>query len=102
MMVADLPILRSADINAVVREHHHAGHPLYVADHEGTGTTLLVHGPDRRPGIGFGRGSALMHQRLGYQAAATSTASLRHDLDTPEDLADLRALDGALTVLAVS
>lgn len=102
IMVADLPELRPGDIDAVVREHQRAGHPLYVADHEGTGTTLLVHGPDRRPGIGFGRGSAVMHQRLGYQPATTSTPSLRHDLDTPEDLADLGALDGALTALAVS
>jgi 2-phospho-L-lactate guanylyltransferase len=93
MMVADLPALRPEDIDAVVSEHHSLGHPLYVADLEGTGTTFLIHGPDRRPGIGFGRGSASMHQRLGYHPAMSGTASLRQDLDTPEDLAGLQALD---------
>jgi 2-phospho-L-lactate guanylyltransferase len=96
IMVADLPAVRPTDIDAVVDEHRRTGHALHVTDHTGTGTTLLIHGPNRRPGIGFGRGSSAMHLRLGYQAATSSTPTLRHDLDTPEDLAGLRALSGLI------
>jgi 2-phospho-L-lactate guanylyltransferase len=102
VMVADLPDLRPEDIDVVVRDHHGTGRPLFVADHEGTGTTVLVHGPERCPGFGFGRGSAAMHRRLGYRPATTSPASLRHDLDTPEDLAALGEPDRGLTALVAS
>ncbi len=93
IVVADLPAVRRADIDILVEQHHRVGHPLFVADHEGTGTTLLVHGADRPPGIGFGRNSAAMHRRLGYQLATDSPASLRHDLDTPADLMVLGPID---------
>lgn len=89
VVVADLPELHPGDLDVVVRELLATGGPLYVADHEGTGTTFLVHGPERCPGFGFGRHSAAMHQRLGYRRAGTGPPSLRRDLDTAEDLAAL-------------
>jgi 2-phospho-L-lactate guanylyltransferase len=89
VVVADLPELHPGDLDAVVREFVATRTPLYVPDHEGTGTTFLIHGPERRPGFGFGRHSAAMHHRLGYRRASTSPPSLRRDLDTAEDLAAL-------------
>jgi 2-phospho-L-lactate guanylyltransferase len=93
--VADLPELHPDDLDAVVGEFLATGSPLYVPDHEGTGTTFLVHGAERCPGFGFGRHSAAMHHRLGYGRAATCPLSLRRDLDTAEDLAVL-SLSAAL------
>ncbi|WP_157559620.1 NTP transferase domain-containing protein [Nocardioides sp. Soil777] len=86
IIVADLPELRPADLDTVVREFLLTRSPLFVADHQGTGTTFLIHGPERCPGIGFGRNSAVMHERLGYRRAGASPLSLRRDLDTAEDL----------------
>jgi 2-phospho-L-lactate/phosphoenolpyruvate guanylyltransferase len=88
-MVADLPHLRPRDINCVLTEFDETGQPLFVADRMGAGTTFLVHGPDHRPGFGFGRGSAVMHRRLGYRASLTAPPGLRTDLDSREDLARL-------------
>jgi 2-phospho-L-lactate guanylyltransferase len=92
IIVADLPALRPSDVDAVVTEFLGHGRPLFVADAEGVGTTFLIHGPRRSLGYGFGRGSAAMHVRLGYQPARTSPYALCRDLDTPEDLADLAHL----------
>jgi 2-phospho-L-lactate guanylyltransferase len=92
IMVADLPAVRPDDIDVVVDTFRDAGGPLYVTDHDGTGTTLLIHGPERCPGIGFGRSSAAMHRRLGYRPAVGSPASLGQDLDTEEHLAALPML----------
>lgn len=86
VVVADLPRLRPTDLDEVVRDHRAGGSPLYVVDDVGTGTTFVIHGAHQRPGFGFGRDSALMHERLGYRCAASSSRSLRWDLDTPEDL----------------
>jgi 2-phospho-L-lactate guanylyltransferase len=95
VVVADLPELRPGDLDAVVREFLATRIPLFVPDHEGTGTTFLVHGPERCPGFGFGRHSSAMHHLLGYRRANAGPPSLRRDLDTAEDLA-------ALSVVLVS
>ncbi|WP_165821303.1 NTP transferase domain-containing protein [Nocardioides gansuensis] len=94
VLVADLPALHPSDLDAVVAEFIAEGAPLFVADHEGTGTTFLIHGPDTLPGFGFGRSSAAMHWRLGYRRARTGPRSLRWDLDTPQDLAALVLSNG--------
>ena len=86
VIVADLPGLHPSDLDAAVLTFHDEGAPLFVADREGTGTTLLIHGPDQLPGYAFGCGSAAAHQRLGYRPARRVPPSLRWDLDTPEDL----------------
>jgi len=86
IIVADLPWLQPTDIDAAVDRFHTDSVPLFVADHEGTGTTFLIHGPEHWLGFGFGRSSAVMHQRLGYRRAEGVPWSLRCDLDTPEDL----------------
>jgi 2-phospho-L-lactate guanylyltransferase len=86
VMVADLPELDPQDLDVAVREFHEIGRPMFVPDLEGTGTTFVVHEPARFLGYAFGRGSAAMHERLGYQRAARSPRSVRCDLDTAEDL----------------
>ena len=86
VMVADLPDLCPGDIDAVVGEFRETGRPLFVPDFAGSGTTLLIHGPERRPEIGFGSHSAAMHRRLGYREALTAPRGIRADLDVREDL----------------
>ena len=86
VIVADLPGLHPSDLDAAVLTFHDEGAPLFVADREGTGTTLLIHDPDQLPGYAFGCGSAAAHQRLGYRPARRVPPSLRWDLDTPDDL----------------
>lgn len=84
--VADLPDVGPADLNAAVDEFRTTGLPMFVPDREETGTTVVIHGDRQSPGFGFGRGSALMHERLGYRRAKRATLALRWDLDTAEDL----------------
>ncbi|CUR58389.1 putative 2-phospho-L-lactate guanylyltransferase [metagenome] len=86
IVVADLPYLDPDDVDDVIDEFREGRRPLFVADHHGVGTTLLIHDSDNQMGIAFGRGSAHMHQRLGYEPARRSLRGLRVDLDTPEDL----------------
>jgi 2-phospho-L-lactate/phosphoenolpyruvate guanylyltransferase len=89
ILVADLPRLQAGDLDEVVAEFHERRCPLFVADHHGVGTTFLIHGPDNKPGIGFGRSSAHMHARLGYEAPERQLRGLRLDLDTTEDLKEI-------------
>jgi 2-phospho-L-lactate guanylyltransferase len=90
ILVADLPYVRAVDLDDVLEAYDRQGSPGFVADHLGTGTTMLVHGPGSRLGIGFGYDSASMHRRLGYRELRAQGRGLRHDLDTAEDLAQLR------------
>jgi 2-phospho-L-lactate guanylyltransferase len=87
ILVADLPRLATRDLDAVAAEALARGEALFVPDHLGEGTTCLVHFPDRRLGIAFGRRSAEMHLRMGYKSAASAPPGIRRDMDTPEDLA---------------
>lgn len=87
LLVADLPFLCAADLDEVARQHDVARAPLVVVDHEGTGTTMLVHPAGRAPAIAFGAGSASAHVRAGYRPAVGPLTSLRHDADRSEDLA---------------
>ena len=87
IIVADLPGLRPIDLDSAVLEFLADGSPLFVPDHEGAGTTMLIHGPGPCAGFGFGPNSATVHQRLGYRRASRIPPSLRRDLDTAADLA---------------
>jgi len=92
VIVADLPLLRPVDLDAAVCEFDARRTPLFLPDHEGTGTTFLIHGADDTPVISFGPDSAASHCGLGYRRAASGGAALRNDLDTAVDLADLKSL----------
>lgn len=93
VMVADLPLLRPEDLDAAVLQFRQIGAAMYIPDHHSVGTTLLIHGPESRPGLAFGRQSALMHRRMGYRPAMRAPRGLRVDLDTPEDAEVFLAAD---------
>jgi len=82
-LLADLPCLRSADLETALA----AGvDRRFVADAAGTGTTLLVApaGTDLDPR--FGPGSAAAHVASGARPLTEPLASLRLDVDTTDDL----------------
>ena len=88
-LCGDLPALRSADLDAALSAVD-AG-AAYVEDAAGGGTTLYTAPYDRfRPA--FGPGSAAAHRDGGAAALAGDLRSLRHDVDTLEDLEAVRSL----------
>jgi 2-phospho-L-lactate guanylyltransferase len=98
-LAADLPALRAAELSVALGEA--AAHPTaFVADAEGTGTTLLT----ARPGVSlrprFGRDSRARHLAAGaVELAVAGVTSVRRDVDTEEDLDEaLRMGAGPRTV----
>ena len=85
-LLADLPALRPDDLDAALAALVPGG-ASYVADTEGTGTTLYT-APYDEFDPEFGVDSALAHRDAGGLAVAGELASLRRDVD---DLDDLRA-----------
>lgn len=89
VLLGDLPALRPEDLDTALVAA--AAHPrAYVADVEGTGTTLLT----ARPGVvlapAFGPGSA---ERHGAGAVRLDAApGLRRDVDTAAELREAREL----------
>lgn len=83
-LVGDLPALRPDELDAALSIA--AGHAAaFVADADGTGTTLLTAGPAALLQPRFGAGSAARHGEIAV--AITAGAGLRHDVDTVDDLA---------------
>ncbi|MFJ8913005.1 2-phospho-L-lactate guanylyltransferase [Amycolatopsis sp. NPDC102389] len=87
---ADLPALRTEDLTAALAEA--AGRRAFVADRQGTGTTLLLAGAGRALAPRFGAGSARAHTASGATPLTIAAESLRADVDTADDLAHVRAL----------
>ncbi|MEU5261383.1 2-phospho-L-lactate guanylyltransferase [Amycolatopsis sp. NPDC021455] len=87
---ADLPALRAGDLTAALAEA--AGRRSFVADRQGTGTTLLLSAPGEPLAPEFGPGSARKHAASGAVPLGRSLPTLRSDVDTPDDLAHVRAL----------
>lgn len=87
VLLGDLPTLRPADLTRALAA---AGrHPrAFVADAPGTGTTLVTALPGMVWRSAFGRASASRHRALGLVAVPVPLrSSLRHDVDTPRQLA---------------
>jgi 2-phospho-L-lactate guanylyltransferase len=88
VLLGDLPSLRSAALDAALEAA--AGHRrAFVADLEGTGTTLVtaLAGTELRPG--FGPDSAAVHRAAGFTdlaALGDIDPGLRRDVDTVEAL----------------
>jgi 2-phospho-L-lactate guanylyltransferase len=93
---ADLPALRPEELDDALDR---AGAlfaegvaQAFVADHAGTGTTLLVAAPGRALHPRFGPGSAAAHAAAGAVALDGDWPGLRGDVDTTADLARARDL----------
>lgn len=82
-LVGDLPALTAAELGTALTAA--AEHPrAFVADAEGTGTTLLTATPPAALDPRFGPGSAARHGALAV--ALDGGPGLRQDVDTADDL----------------
>lgn len=83
-MCADLPALRTEDLDAALGAGLHAR--WYAADADGTGTTLLAASPGVDLDPRFGAGSAERHESSGAVPVRAAAVTLRRDVDTDADL----------------
>jgi 2-phospho-L-lactate guanylyltransferase len=81
---ADLPALRANDLAAAIKTAD--GRRSFVADRQGTGTTLLLSAAGGPLDPRFGAGSAHAHATSGASPLTDGWPSLRCDVDTSEDL----------------
>lgn len=94
-LCADLPSLRSDDVEAVLiaaADASLSARTAYVPDAEATGTTLYLahHLEEFRPR--FGAGSAAAHADAGAVAVGLDLPRLRADVDSPAQIAAALAL----------
>lgn len=86
-LCADLPALRSADLDAALAEISAGTGPAYVADTEGVGTTLYVAShADFDPQ--YGLASAAVHEARGARPVRAAVPTLRRDVDDLDDLTE--------------
>lgn len=85
VLQGDLPALRPIELSAGVEAA--AGRRSFCADREGSGTTLLLSAPGGDLDPRFGPGSARAHVQTGAVSLHGPWPSLRHDVDSPADLA---------------
>ncbi|WP_018334884.1 2-phospho-L-lactate guanylyltransferase [Actinomycetospora chiangmaiensis] len=93
VLLADLPALRPEELDAALaagREALRTAPAAFVADHTGEGTSLLLAGPGFLPR--FGPRSAAAHAAAGAVPLGGDWPGLRHDVDVPADLDEVRAL----------
>ena len=94
LVPGDCPLLSPADVDGLLDRHPEPG-VVVVPDRHGSGTNaLLLQPPDAiRPA--FGEGSRERHERLAREAGVPvvvdEVLALARDVDTPEDLAVVRA-----------
>jgi 2-phospho-L-lactate/phosphoenolpyruvate guanylyltransferase len=86
-LLADVPALRSSELTDALHKAASTGTRAYVADHAGTGTTLLTAPPGVALEPRFGPGSAAAHAASAAVALDGDWPSLRLDVDTAADLA---------------
>ncbi|NYI43390.1 2-phospho-L-lactate guanylyltransferase [Nocardioides aromaticivorans] len=100
-LLADVPALTAADLAEALDHARAAGRPCFVADADGTGTTLYTATYDAFDPR-FGAGSADAHRASGALPLTGSLATLRRDVDDLAALADAVALGvGATTAAAL-
>jgi 2-phospho-L-lactate guanylyltransferase len=97
LLPGDCPLLDPAELDAAL-ERSHDGRVAIVPDRHGTGTNALVLSPPDAIRPAFGPGSCARHAGLGRRGGHTVEVerleSLRLDLDTPADLAEMIAALG--------
>ena len=84
-LVGDLPAATGPALDALLSRVG-PGQRAFVADHDGTGTTLLAAGVGAALKAAFGGDSAVRHLDSGAMELEAD-AGLRWDIDTPADLA---------------
>jgi 2-phospho-L-lactate/phosphoenolpyruvate guanylyltransferase len=89
---ADLPALRSSELDCAIRTGLVTGSRAFCPDRTGAGTTLLIAPPGQLLEPRFGAGSAVAHRRTGAHELAGDWPGLQCDVDTAADLAIARAL----------
>jgi len=87
---ADLPALRPDDLADALAQMRTSA-TSFVVDHHGTGTTCYA-GPSEAFDPRFGADSAAAHAAVGADTVAGDLSTLRHDVDTVDDLLDLAGL----------
>ena len=101
-LCGDLPALRPRDLDAALSAASAAGGACFVADAAGTGTTLYS-APVADFAPSYGVDSARLHAASGARALDGELVSLRHDVDTLEDLRAVVPLGlGARTTLVAA
>jgi 2-phospho-L-lactate guanylyltransferase len=94
-LLGDLPSLIPSELAAALGLAHNAAadHPrAFVADREGTGTTLVTAAPGVELVTAFGGGSAAKHRALGLtELDLPADSSVRFDVDTREQFDIARA-----------
>ena len=92
VLLADLPCLRAADLNAGLAACSGAldggAEAVVVPDASGTGTVLLAALDARDVSPAFGPASAAAHERRGAVRLDLDLPRLRRDVDTPDDLTE--------------
>ncbi|MFT4011121.1 MAG: 2-phospho-L-lactate guanylyltransferase [Nocardioidaceae bacterium] len=89
-LFADLPALTSADLTTALTAA--AYERCFVADADAVGSTLLTAHTLRDFTPAFGGSSRAAHLELGITELTDAPATLRRDVDTPEDLTAALAL----------
>jgi 2-phospho-L-lactate guanylyltransferase len=89
---ADLPALRSEELDFAVRAGLATGGRTFCTDRTGTGTTLLLAAPGQPLEPCFGLGSAAAHRATGARELPGYWPGLRCDVDTAADLTVAREL----------
>jgi 2-phospho-L-lactate guanylyltransferase len=95
LLPGDCPLLDPSELDAALARAGE-GRVAVIPDRHGTGTNGLVMAPPDAIGPAFGPGSRERHLQIaavrGLEGAVEDVPSLALDLDTPEDLEELRAL----------
>ena len=98
----DLPALTPHDLGAALADAATYA-SAFVADSEGTGTTLLTAAPGRPLTPAFGPASATSHRAAGAVELTGRWPTLRRDVDTAAQLSEARTMGvGPATALLLS
>jgi 2-phospho-L-lactate guanylyltransferase len=95
LVPGDTPALDAGELEALLARTEPV---VIVPDRHGTGTNALALSPPGAIAPSFGPGSRARHEAAadaaGLERATLELPSLTHDVDTPDDLAALRARGG--------
>ena len=96
VLPADLPLLRAQDLRQAMRMANLPPFVVIAPDRAERGTNLLYMAPPGVVRFSFGERSFRRHlqsaRRAGVEAAICRRLGLAHDVDRPEDLADIDGL----------